>query len=181
MNIAQSLGLYLSYFCSKNGTGSKCVFPGSQESLTALRTESSQDLIAHFHIHVSMHAELTDGRSFNIGDGDPVSWEVTWPVLCNYFGLEGVGPSSKAEGELYGIEWLMAEKDLWPAWVQENGLRENALDAMQWDILGVCLSLPMRIDFDLTASREIGFQETLGPGEGYILAFDRLREGRFLP
>lgn len=146
------------------GTGAKCVFPGTPGSWTALRTESSQDLIAHFHIHVSLLAEKTNRRSFNVGDGDPVSWELTWPVLCKYFGLNGVGPSAKNEGEIYGIEWLMDQRYSWPAWIQEQGLRKNALEDMQWDILQTALILPIRIDFELSASSEIGIRETLEPG-----------------
>ncbi|RSL43304.1 hypothetical protein CEP51_016379 [Fusarium floridanum] len=181
MNVAQSLGLFLSYYRSMKGAGAECVFPGTPDSWTALRTESAQDLVAHIHIHVSLHTDKTSGRSFNVGDGDPVSWELTWPVLCEYFGLKGVGPLAQKEGEIYGIEWLMAQKESWPDWTQEQGLRKNALEDMQWDILQMILTLPVRIDYDLGASREIGFREILKPGEGYMVAFDRLREAQLLP
>ncbi|KAL6408614.1 hypothetical protein AUP68_07558 [Ilyonectria robusta] len=181
MNIAQALGLYLSFYRSMNGAGVKCAFPGTQESWTAIHTDSSQDIVARLDIHISLSPEQSHGRSFNVGDGESVTWEAKWPVLCRYFGLDGVGPSMQNNGEPQGIEWLMSEKAKWPAWIRENGLVDNALEAMHWDILQTSLLTTVRIDFDLGASREIGFQETKGPGEGYILAFDRLRDAKFLP
>ncbi|KAI0534958.1 hypothetical protein GGR58DRAFT_519771 [Xylaria digitata] len=181
MNIAQALGLYLSFYRSKKGAGAKCIFPGTQESWEALHTDSFQDLVAHFHIHVSLHPEKTQGRSLNIGDGESVSWERKWPVLCKYFDLEGVGPSEQIDKELSGIEWVMAQRDSWPAWIKENGLRDNVLEETKWDILDTSWRSSIQIDYDLTASREVGFYETLEPGQGYMLAFDRLRKGKFLP
>ncbi|KAK2767162.1 hypothetical protein CKAH01_15354 [Colletotrichum kahawae] len=53
MNVAQSLGLYLSFYRSTHGDGAICPFPGSQESWVALHTDSFQDVVARFHIHVS--------------------------------------------------------------------------------------------------------------------------------
>ncbi|KAF4883145.1 Short chain dehydrogenase sirQ [Colletotrichum fructicola] len=139
------------------------------------------DLVARFHIHVSLHPEDTNGRAFNVGDGEPVSWQMKWPLVCNYFGLEGVGPQEQATGQAYGIDWLMAQKDSWPVWVAAHGLQPNAMDDVQWDILVTTLATPIRIDYDLTASREIEFCETLEPGKGYTLAFGRLQEANFLP
>lgn len=181
MNVAQGLGLFLSFYRSKKGLGADCIFPGTPESWTALHTDSFQDLVAHFHIHTSLQPEKTHGRSFNVGDGQSVSWEVKWPIVCNYFGLKGIGPTMRPEEELRGIDWLIAQKDFWPGWVEENGLRRNTLVDTQWDSLALTLSFPIRIDYDLGASRSIGFQETLEPGQGYLLAFDRLRKAKFLP
>ena len=146
-----------------------------------MHTDSFQDLVARFHIYVSLHSSSTHAGSFNVGDGRPVSWELKWPVVCGYFGLEGVRPEAQVSDQIYGIEWLMAEQGSWPAWVNQNGLRENALNDVQWDILDTSLSNPIRIDYDLSASREIGFQETMEPEQGYLLAFDRLRKVKFLP
>lgn len=181
MNVAQSLGLYLSFYRSAKGDRAICPFPGSQESLVALQTDSFQDLVARFHIYVSLHPEDTNGRAFNVADGEPVSWQMKWPLVCNYFGLEGVGPQEQATGQAYGIDWLMAQKDSWPVWVAAHGLQPNAMDDVQWDILVTTLATPIRIDYDLTASREIEFCETLEPGKGYTLAFGRLQEANFLP
>lgn len=181
MNVAQSLGLYLSFYRSTHGDGAICPFPGSQESWVALHTDSFQDVVARFHIHVSLHPETTNRRAFNVGDGDPVSWQIKWPLVCNYFGLEGVGPQEQGTGQAYGIDWLMAHKDSWPGWAVAHGLQSNAMNDVQWDILATTLAMPIRIDYDLTASREIGFDEKLEPAQGYTLVFDRLRDAKFLP
>ncbi|KAF5502419.1 Short chain dehydrogenase sirR [Colletotrichum aenigma] len=156
MNVAQSLGLYLSFYRSAKGDRAICPFPGSQESWVALHTDSFKDVVARFHIHVSLHPEGTNGRALSVGDGEPVSWQMKWPLVCNYFGLEGVGPQERATDQAYGIEWLMAQKDSWPVWVAAHGLQPSAMDDVQWDILATTLATPIRIDFDLMASREIG-------------------------
>ncbi|KAH6981575.1 hypothetical protein BKA56DRAFT_484856 [Ilyonectria sp. MPI-CAGE-AT-0026] len=181
MNIALSLGLYLSFYRSEMGDSANCVFPGTAESWTPLHTDSFQDLVARLHIHVSLHPEKSNGRSFNSGDGKSVSWEMKWPIVCGYFGLTGVGPSAKVGGQAQGKEWLMAHKDSWSTWTKENGLGAKSLDDAWSDVLVTSLSMPVRIDFDLGASREIGFSESMEPGEGFLLAFDRLREAKFLP
>ncbi|KAH7018768.1 hypothetical protein EDB80DRAFT_699362 [Ilyonectria destructans] len=181
MNIALSLGLYLSFYRSENGDSANCVFPGTIGSWTTLHTDSFQDLVARLHIHVSLHPEKVHGRSFNIGDGKSVSWEMKWPIVCAYFGLTGVGPPAKIGGQAQGKEWLMAHKHSWSTWTKENGLGAKSLDDAWSDVLVTSLSMPVRIDFDLGASRDIGFSESMEPGEGFLLAFDRLREAKFLP
>lgn len=46
--------------------------------------------------------------------------------------------------------------------------------------LATTLSMPIRIDYDLMSSRDSGFKETLEPGKGYIIAFNRLQEAKLL-
>ncbi|KAK1725203.1 uncharacterized protein BDZ83DRAFT_719430 [Colletotrichum acutatum] len=157
MNVAQSLGPYLSFYRSMYSYGAACPFPGTQESWRALHTDSFQDLVARFHIYASLYPDKTHERPFNVGDGDSVSWEMKWRLVCQYFGLDG------------------------PDWVFANGLERGALENVNWDILAATLASPMRIDYDLRVSRDIGFSETMEPGRGYILAFDWLIEANFLP
>lgn len=154
MSIAHSLGLFLSFYRLVKGAGASCAFPGTLESWEALHSDSFQDIVAHLHIYTSLHAGKTHGRSFNVADGEGTSWKVKWPIVCNYFGLKGVGPSTQVAGELQGIQWLLAQKGSWSEWAEDNGLRGNVLENMQWDILDTALSLPLRIDYDLSASRD---------------------------
>ncbi|KPM39559.1 hypothetical protein AK830_g6999 [Neonectria ditissima] len=181
MNIALSLGLYLSFYRSQNGPHAICPFPGTAESWTALHTDSFQDLVARFHIFVSLKPEKSHGRSFNVGDGISVSWEMKWPAICGYFGLKGVGPPAEATEQVRGKEWLTAQKDSWLTWTQKNDLGARSIDDAWSDILATSLFMPIGIDYDLNASREIGFSESIEPGEGYLLAFERLREANLLP
>ncbi|KAI6754847.1 hypothetical protein HG530_012599 [Fusarium avenaceum] len=73
-HISQSLRLFLSYYRSVKGLGAECVFPGTPEAWTTLRTGSSQDLVARFHIHVSLLGNVTSRRSFNLGYGDAATY-----------------------------------------------------------------------------------------------------------
>lgn len=96
MNLAQALGLFLSFFAHREGPGVKVPYPGPQVAYTALHTDVSQSLLARFHIYASLHPDLTARQSFNIGD-DPsgVSWMAVWPRICAHFGLVGTGPTER--------------------------------------------------------------------------------------
>lgn len=181
MNIALALGLFLAFYRHKKGEGAKCFFPGNEVSWKALHTDSFQDIVARFHLYVSLHPEKTHGLAFNIGDGAATSWERKWSVLCEYFGLRGVAPSEEGEGEGLDIQWMLRQKESWPSWIKETGLRANALEGINWDHLEICFYLNMSIDFDLSASQQVGFREALQPGQGYIRAFERLKQAKLLP
>jgi hypothetical protein len=130
MNIAEPLPLYLSLWKSLSPSLS-VPFPGTSKSYTHLQSNISSDQLGRFHIYASLHPELTAGKAFNIADVDEgLSWEVVWPGIARYFGLEGVG----SEG-LRGEEWVRAKKDKWDAWTSENGLREKVLDNTCWDFM----------------------------------------------
>lgn len=60
----------------------------------AKRTDTSQDILARFHLYASMHPDAVHARAFNVADGIPevVTWEMVWPGVCSYFGLRGVPP-----------------------------------------------------------------------------------------
>jgi hypothetical protein len=90
MNLAQALGVFLSFFAYREGPGAKTPYPGPQAAYTALHTDVSPSLLARFHIYASLHPSLTAREAFNIGD-DPagVSWMAVWPRICAYFGLVG--------------------------------------------------------------------------------------------
>ncbi|KAK7442900.1 hypothetical protein Landi51_09448 [Colletotrichum acutatum] len=91
--------------------GAACPFPGTQESWRALHTDSFQDLVARFHIYASLYPDKTHERPLNVGDGDSVSWEMKWRLVCQYFGLDGVGPQDQSTSQAFGIDWIIAQKD----------------------------------------------------------------------
>lgn len=63
---------------------------------------------------MSLHPELTAGKAFNIADEDRgISWEMVWPGIAEYFGLEGVGP---LEEGLTGEGWVRSQKENWGLW-----------------------------------------------------------------
>ena len=92
MNIAQALGLFLAMYKSVEGSGSEVPFVGNEAAYKELHTDTSQDILARFHIFASPHADAVAGQAFNVADGDVVTWEEIWPGVCSWFGLKGVGP-----------------------------------------------------------------------------------------
>lgn len=184
MGFAQSVGIYLAMFLSVEGKGAECVFPGGENVWKNLHTDSSQDLLAKFHIFASLNPQSTDGLAFNIGDSEGMSWESVWPEICAYFGLKGVGPRDAASDKekLAGLEWVMARKEEWGAWVKENGLKEGFVEKASWDMFaGLLEHIPFDRNMELTLSKKIGFEETSKTTDGYIKAFERMRAAKIIP
>ncbi|MDI1492514.1 MAG: hypothetical protein OHK93_003728 [Ramalina farinacea] len=179
MNLAQALALFLSMYASVEGRGSEVPYPGTDDAYKSLHTDTSQDILARFHIHASLHPDAVNGRAFNVADGEAVSWEAVWPEICKYFGLNGVAPDpSKSTG----AQWMREHRPQWAKWIKNKGLKEGALEGTTWDFMGMLMG-GMNFDrqYDLGECRKVGFKEEIPTAMGYALAFDRMREAKIIP
>ncbi|PMD36059.1 hypothetical protein L207DRAFT_587088 [Hyaloscypha variabilis F] len=120
--------------------------------------------------------------AFNIADVDNgLSFEMVWPGIEAYFGLEGVGP---VEGEEVSCEkWVLGKKGEWDEWTRKNWLREKVLQKTCWDFMTVVAGEYSTFDrdFDLGEARRIGFTESVDHVKGYHIAFDRMRAAKIIP
>ncbi|CAG8980834.1 hypothetical protein HYALB_00003763 [Hymenoscyphus albidus] len=175
MGFLHALGVFLSMYASVEGKGTEIAFPGNEMSWKVKQSDTSQDILARFHIFASLNPEKVAGKAVNVADEYLKTWEKLWPDVCAYFGLKGVGP--QAEGNLNGVEWVMAEKDNWGTWVESNGLEKGFRDVLgavfAWGVFDK--------EYDLTASREVGFMESAPTIEGYITAFERTKKAKVIP
>lgn len=182
MNIGQALGLFLSLWKHVEGKHNAetlvVPFPGTRESWTAQFTDTSQDILARFHILASLSPDKTAERAFNVADGPPTAWEREWPALCEYFGLRGGGPE---ERQFSAQQWMESHQSAWADWVREYGLKEGALEATSWEFMQVILSIPFRRDYDLSAARQVGFTDQRETYLGYVRCFDEMRNARIIP
>ena len=179
MNLAQAIGLWLAMVRSFEGEGTEVVFPGNDKAFKALYTDTSQDILAKFHIYASLHPELVSEKAFNIADGEVVTWEKVWPGICAWFGLKGVGPDPSKKT---GSEWVLEHKGRWGAWVREHGLKEGALQATDWNFMSFIMGgITFDRQFDLSACREVGFRESIETVKGYATAFERMRMAKIIP
>ncbi|CAG8955704.1 hypothetical protein HYFRA_00010970 [Hymenoscyphus fraxineus] len=171
MGSAHALGIFLSMYASVKGKGIDIAFPGNLMSWKAKRSDTSQDILANFHIFATI----------NVADEDFTTWEKLWPDVCASFSVKGVGPHAK-EGKLNGVEWVMAQKDKWGTWVESNGLEKGFVENSSWDILGAVFAwMVFDKEYDLTALREVGFMESAPTIEGYIMAFERMEKAKSVP
>lgn len=179
MNLAQAIGLWLAMVKSLEGIGTEVSFPGNPKAYKALHTDTSQDILAQFHIYASLHPEAVSKKAFNIADGEVVSWEQVWPEICDWFGLRGVGPDPFWKT---GAEWVQGQKGQWGSWVKDNELKEGALEATSWDFMSAIMgSITFDRQYDLSACRDVGFQEKTETAKGYHRAFERMRAARIIP
>ena len=179
MNLAQCIGLFVAMYLSFEGKGAEVPFPGDEAAYTALHTDTSQDILARFHIYASLHPDAVSKRAFNVADGEVIAWKGLWVGICAYFGLKGVGPDAS---RTTGVQWVQKQKGRWGEWVREHGLKEGAFEATSWDFMsGIMGSIDFNRHYDLSACREVGFKETLPTMLGYALAFDRMRAAKIIP
>ena len=83
-----------------------------------------------------MQGDKTAGQSFNFADNDGVTWESTWPGICSYFGLNGVGPvddPSFPQGE----QWVMMERPNWAKWEEDHGLKTGIIEQTPWEFFTI--------------------------------------------
>ncbi|KAL5442454.1 hypothetical protein PMIN06_008999 [Paraphaeosphaeria minitans] len=178
--LAQTLALYLSLYRSIQGEGAKVPFPGTAKSWVNKYNESPQDMVAHFSIYASLHPEATASQSFNVG-GEEDSWEGKWPVLCDYFGLEGTGPEDNVPQP---GAYIAAHRREWDGLEQRAGLKRGCVDS---DIThpGFQYYIMNMFDFDrqmsMEASRKVGYKEEMTTSETWTVAFDRMRRAKVIP
>ncbi|KXJ86802.1 hypothetical protein Micbo1qcDRAFT_218528 [Microdochium bolleyi] len=97
--LAQALSTYLSLYAAINGKGAEVQFPGTEKSYKIACNDSSQDIVAKTSILASLRPEVSGGQRYNAADNaETSSWSVKWPIICEYFGLKGVGPPPGGSG-----------------------------------------------------------------------------------
>ena len=69
----------------------------------------------------------------------------------------------------------------WNAWVKEHGLKEGALEATSWHLMFAYMGIQFDRHFDLSACRQVGFNETVLTVKGYTLAFERMEHAKIIP
>lgn len=182
MNLGQGLAIFLSLWkhLERDGEVAHGVpFPGSADAFIALHTDTSQDILARFHIFASLHPDRVAEKAFNVADGPACTWEEVWPKVCEYFGLSGLPPSGDVA--FSAEKWMEEHRRDWAEWVRMYGLREGAIEATGFEFVQQVMGIPFRRDYDLRRSREVGFMEERPHYEGYWRCFDQMRAARIIP
>lgn len=179
--IAQSTGIYLSFYREMEGPGARVPFMGSEPGWTLLSTDSNQDLIAQLCIFASLQQkDKVHGRTFNVGDNSiPLSWSTRWPLLAAYFGLEGTGPSKDC---LTPAQYIDNHWNEFQILCHERGLREDVVyrSIRNTGSKGKTSVMDFDRHLDLGRARALGFDEELSSKDSWYTAFDRLRKAKLL-
>ena len=165
---------------SVEGEGAEVGFPGIEASWKALHSDTSQDLLARFHIYASLAPEKVSKKAINVAD-EVTSWEKVWPDICSYFGLKGVRPDEGLEKKAFGVQWMMDHQADWGKWVKENGLKEGSVETSSWEMLAMIIGYGVfDREYDLSLVKEVRFQEQTSTVAGYHLAFDWMRKAKII-
>jgi hypothetical protein len=184
MNLAQALGLFLSFFASREGPGARVIYPGPQSAYTARHTDVSQSLLARFHIYASLHPDLTAHQAFNIGDEPAgVTWAALWPRISAYFGLVGIGPIDDSPQEANNIDkYMQTYRTEWAEWEAKHDLKKGVIKGTDFTFLSIMLGMAVfGREYDLSKAQEIGFTETRDTVDGYLKAFELMKKAKMIP
>ena len=182
--------MYLSLYREINGAGAEVVFPGTN-SWTVKSNDSSQDTIARFAIHASLHPKLSADQGFNTADNASWStWSVKWPIICDYFGLKGVPPADGEQGQQLGPDpddFVAENQDRWVDMEKQYELRGGLVKGRSRGVQGICHFLMNRFDYDrqldLTKMHRVWGKNTEEKDvkEAWYVAFDRFRKAKMIP
>ncbi len=184
MNLAQALGLFFSFFVSREGPGTSVLYPGPLSAYTALHTDVSQSLLARFHLYASLNPNATASQAFNIGDEPAgVTWAELWPRVSAHFGLVGTAPINDAPQDTFNIDrYMQTHRAEWAAWVAKHNLKEGTLEETDFTFLTLMLGMTVfGREYDLGNAQGIGFTETRDTVDGYLKAFELMRTARITP
>ncbi|KAF2013898.1 hypothetical protein BU24DRAFT_350870 [Aaosphaeria arxii CBS 175.79] len=176
------VGIYLSLWKAVEGEGAECPFPGTEKSWVAQSNDSSSDMIARQTIHLSLSEKTEKGGGYNVADEKtPSDWKAKWPILCDYFGLKGTGPTSNPPEIRKYIKDHFAE---WQKLEKEYGLQTGHADSDK-TFPGFEYFLMTQFDFDrqydMTKMYGTGFTEERDTRTAWGGVFDRMRKAKIIP
>ncbi|KIW10073.1 hypothetical protein PV08_11033 [Exophiala spinifera] len=180
MNLAQGLAFYLSLYRQVRGAGAEVPFPGAEHGYRHKHTDTFQDIAARMEIYAALNPEKCgNGKVFNIANGDVVTWADKWARICAYFGLKGVAPKDTFEAP---SEFVKKNINVWNDLTQKKDLKPSQPESYYWPFLDVMMNKAFfDRDYDLSAARAVGFNETIDTVQAYHIAFDRMRAARVIP
>ena len=198
MNLAEGVGVYLSVYRAVHGAGAGVPFPRGERAWRCRHSDTSQDVLARMEIYAALNKGVCGGgRAFNVADGEVVTWAGVWPGLCAHFGLVSepprpTGASSSTtttttgggggEGKSMG-EFVKEHGEVWRQLARDHdGLNPDLADRHNWAFTDFMLGeYDFDREYDLGRARAAGFGETADTVGGYVLAWERMRDGGVLP
>ena len=178
MNAAGPIAYYLSLYRHLHGDGAQVPFPAPEKSWKATHTDTSAYILSRFEIYAALHREKTASRSFNIADGDVVTWSDVWGGIVGYFGLKP-GQPDPSWGSIKDF-FYKHEKE-WEEVVQKKGLVKRKENDTTWNFAQAILNRTFDSPYDLTAAREAGFSEKVPTVTSYTGVFDKMRAAKYIP
>ncbi|CCX15730.1 hypothetical protein FPQ18DRAFT_67221 [Pyronema domesticum] len=184
MNLAGTLGMFLSLYRYVEGEGAEVVFPGTEKSWSNTHTDTSQDVLSRFEILVATSEKAEPQGSYNIADGDKTTWAEKWPLICSWFGLKGVAPPQGAKDTQSKAfrEWWDQNRERYQEMKKEFGLKEQEPNDEAWGFQEMIMcGFEVDREYGLEKAASVGWTEKRGHEHGYWMAFEMMRAAGFVP
>lgn len=180
MNMAHGIAFYLTLFREVHGPGASVAFPGKPHGYKSTHSDTFQDILSKMEIYATLNRDkCPNGSTFNIADGETVTWEKVWPETCSYFGLVGA-PRQGTQETMDGF--VRKHSQVWDRLADKHHLKRGLVERQNW---GHTQFMLVDFDFDrkysLDQARSAGFAESIDTVQGYKIVFDRMVKAKLIP
>ena len=139
-------------------------------------------MIARQTLFLSLDPATEEGGGYNVADEvEPSTWSAKWPVLCEYFGVKGTGPSAEA----VEIRTFIKDNiDTWKELEKKHGLQEgHAHNDKVFPGFEYFLMTQFDFDrqYDMSKMYGTGFKEERGTAKAWGGVFDRMKKAKVIP
>ncbi|KAH7052016.1 hypothetical protein B0J12DRAFT_710262 [Macrophomina phaseolina] len=182
MNMAQGIAIYHTIYREVKGAGAAVPFPGREHGYYSTHSDTFQDILSKMEIYAALNPDKCGGGGvFNVADGKAAAWAEVWPRLAEHFGIIGTGPATGTDKKSME-EFVKENRAAWSALAKKHGIKEEIVDQQGWGHTHFMLvDFDFDRQYDLSRSREVGFSEEIDTVEGYIKAWERMRDAKILP
>lgn len=182
--VSKQIARYLNLIREKEGERATVPFPGITRSWSVVNNDCGQNILARFSIFASLHPKRTAGQLYNIADNaQSASWRDKWPIICEYFGLQGVGPTQTSGAK--ADDWEGKYANDWQALETKYGLRKVEASRMKHEFSISTLMTVLDKDRPLSLAKAHDLwgdlREETDIKTVWWGAFDRFRRARMIP
>ena len=173
MNLVLGLGLYAAV-CRELGMPLR--FPGSVQAWEALHQIADARQIGAAALWAANSPAAQD-QAFNVSNGDPIRWSITWPAIAAALGMPAAEPKTLPLADL-----MPHQQGVWDRLTRRHGLRDIDIGRIvNWSWMDYMLRQGHDIVLATGKIRRAGFHECIETDEVFVQRLRELQEHKVLP
>ena len=173
MNLVLGLGLYAAV---SRELGMPLRFPGSVPAWEALHQIADARQIGAAALWAA-DAPAAQDQAFNVSNGDPIRWSITWPAIAAAMGMQAAEPKALPLADL-----MPHQQAVWNRIARRHGLRDIDIGRIvNWSWMDYMLRQGHDIVLATGKIRRAGFHDCIETDEVFVQRLRELQEHRVLP
>lgn len=173
MNLVLGLGLYAAV-CRELGMPLR--FPGSAQAWEALHQIADARQIGAAALWAA-EAPAAQDEAFNVSNGDPIRWCITWPAIAAALGMQAAEPKTLPLADL-----MPHQQAVWNRIARRHGLRDiDIAKIVNWSWMDYMLRQGHDIVLATGKIRRAGFHDCIETDEVFVQRLRELQAHKVLP